>query len=148
MDWSTITNKSSAQYKLREEYKKTGNDLFDGNGLADIYSRKVIACTSKFGGIGDEIEVTFKNKVYYWNQISGTLFAIICDIKDPNDSNYCEWGHLYTNGKQCSVVEFIVDSKRISNIKETFTLLKNNQVVKIERTGVNFFDKIREDLNY
>ena len=44
MDWSKITNKSTAQYRLREEYRKTKLDLFDANGLADIFSRKVIAC--------------------------------------------------------------------------------------------------------
>ena len=44
MDWNKITNKSTAQYRLREEYRKTKLDLFDANGLADIFSRKVIAC--------------------------------------------------------------------------------------------------------
>ena len=140
MNWNTITNTHSAQYRLREEYRKTGRNLFDDKGLADILGRKVIACTSKFGSIGDEIEATFKNKVPYWSE-KGTLFAIIGDFKNQNDNNCNEWGHLYTNGTQCCVVEYIVDS-RINNIKNTFPLLKNNPVVKIERTGVNFFNKI------
>ena len=44
MDWNKITNKSTAQYRLREEYRKTKLDLFDVNGLTDIFSRRVIAC--------------------------------------------------------------------------------------------------------
>ena len=84
MNWNTITNTNSAQYRLREEYRKTGRNLFDDKGLADILGRKVIACTSKFGSIGDEIEVTFKNKVPYWSE-KGTLFAIIGDFKNQND---------------------------------------------------------------
>ena len=144
MDWKKITNKNSSQYRLREEYRKTKNNLFDAKGLADIFSRKVIACTSKFGNIGDEIEITFKNGVNYWNN-KGTLFAIIGDHKNPADPDYCEWGHLFKGG-QCGVVEFIVDSNKINNIKNVFPLLKKNPVVKIEKTGVNFFNKINEYL--
>ena len=140
MDWSKITNKSSAQYRLRESYKKAGHSLFDANGLADIFGRKVIACTSKFGKIGEEIEITFQNPVYYWHN-KGTLFAIIGDEKCRKDPNCNEWGHMYGKN-QCCVVEFIVDSSRINNIKNVFPLLKNNPVIKIEKTGVNFFNKI------
>ena len=143
MDWFKITNRNSAQYRLREEYRKTGKNLFDGNGLADIFGRKVIACTSKFGSIGDEVEVTFKKGVNYWNS-KGTLFAIIGDEKNPKDKNYNEWGHMY--GHQCGVVEFIVDTGRINNIKEVFPLLDKNPVIKIERTGVNFFNSIENYL--
>ena len=140
MDWFKITNKNSAQYKLRELYGNKGNSLFDANGLADIFGRKVIACTSKFGTIGEEIEITFQNPVNYWHT-KGTLFAIIGDEKSRSDPNCNEWGHMYP-GNQCCVIEFIVDSKRINNIKNVFPFLKHNPVVKIEKTGVNFFNKI------
>ena len=53
MYWSSINIENSAQYKLKEMYED-----YDGYGLADIKGRKVIACTNKFGAIGDEIEVT------------------------------------------------------------------------------------------
>ena len=43
-------------------------------------------------------------------------------------------------------MEFIVDSNKINNIKNVFPLLKKNPVVKIEKTGVNFFNKINEYL--
>ena len=139
MDWKTITNVNSAQYRLREEYKKINPNLYDSNGLADIFSRKVIACTDKFGQIGDEVEVTFQRRVNYWNREHGTLFAIIGDFKNQNDSNCGQWGHLYSDGTQCCVVEFIVDSNKINNIKNVFPELKNNPVVTIQRTGRNFF---------
>ena len=132
MDWKTITNKNSAQYKLKNKY-----NTYDSNGLADIKGRKVVACTSTFGSIGDEIEVTFESGVNYFNKQSKTLFAIIGDYKSQNDSNCDMYGHLY--GKtQRSVIEFIVDSSRITNIKRTFPMLNNNPVIKIQRTGVNF----------
>ena len=132
MDWKTITNKNSAQYKLKNKY-----NTYDSNGLADIKGRKVVACTSTFGSIGDEIEVTFESGVNYFNKQSKTLFAIIGDFKSQNDSNCDRYGHLY--GKtQRSVIEFVVDSSRITNIKRTFPMLNNNPVIKIQRTGVNF----------
>ena len=145
MDWNKITNKSTAQYRLREEYRKTKLDLFDANGLADIFGRKVIACTSKFGTVGEEVEITFKNNVTYWNP-KGTLFAIIGDIKNQSKGNCNEWGHLYSQNTQCCVVEFIVDSNKINNIKNIFPLMKNNPVLKIENTGVNFFNSINDYL--
>jgi hypothetical protein len=76
MDWKTITNKNSAQYKLRIKY-----NTYDSNGLADIEGRKVVACTSTFGSIGDEIEVTFKKGVNYFNKQSKTLFQLLVILK-------------------------------------------------------------------
>ncbi len=136
MRWDKITNKSTDQYKLRKEY-----EAYDENGLGDIDGRKVIACTDTFGEIGDEIEVTFENDVDYWNEESGTLFAVIGDFKSKYDSNCDDYGHLYTkkNGRytQRSVIEFIVDDT-VRNIKDIFPDLKKNPVIKIERTGINY----------
>ena len=135
MNWNKITNQNSEQYKLR-----TNHESYDGNGLGDIKGRKVIACTSTFGNIGDEIEVIFKNKVNYWNS-NGTLFAVIGDFKSQNDPNCDKYGHLYTkiNGKytQRSVIEFIVNSN-VNNIKDIFHNLKKNPVKKIKNTGKNY----------
>ena len=144
MDWCKI--KAGNQLRLRENYSKTGRSLFDNDGLADIFGRKVIACTDKFGSVGEEIEITFKYPVPYWNPSKGTLFAIIGDIKNQNELNCNEWGHLYSQGTQCCVVEFIVDSSKINNIKYRFPLLQKNPVIKIQKTGVNLFDKIDEYL--
>ena len=132
MDWEKITNENSDQYRLKNKY-----DTYDSNGLADIEGRKVVACTSTFGRIGDEIEVTFENDVDYFNKQSKTLFAVIGDFKSQNDSNCDKYGHLYGK-EQRSVIEFIVDSSKITNIKSKFPDLKNNPVIKIERTGVNY----------
>ncbi len=143
MDWKAIKYVDSNQYRLREMYKRTGKNLFDENGLADIFGRKVIACTDKFGKVGEEIEITFQKPVPYWHS-KGTLFAIIWDIKRQQKGVCNEWGHLY--GNQCSVIEFIVDSSIINNIKDRFTLLKNNRVIKIEKTGINFFNEIEKYL--
>ena len=134
MNWKKVTKKTSDQYKLRQRYEN-----YDSKGLAEINGRKVIACVPRFGAIGDEVEVTFQKKVYYWNKTSGTLFAIIGDYKDENDSNCDQWGHLY--GKtQRSVVEFIVGDNFCGHIKDkgNFPELKNNPVIKIQRTGVRF----------
>ena len=149
MDWNEITISSSIQYKLRELYKKTGNSLYDDDGLADIFNRKVIACTKKFGNIGDEVEIIFEKPIYKWH-FHGTIFAIIGDTKDENDEPPrppCdEWGHLYTkiNGfyTQRSVVEFIVNLSKINNIKNKFPFFKNNPVKKIQQTGQNFYTKL------
>ena len=132
MDWKTITNKNYTQYRLKNKY-----NTYDSNGLADIKGRKVVACTSTFGSIGDEIEVTFQKGVDYFNKQSKTLFAIIGDFKSQNDSNCDRYGHLYGNSQR-SVIEFIVDSNKITNIKSKFPEIKNNPVIKIERTGVSF----------
>ena len=135
MNWNKITNQNSEQHTLRKLYES-----YDENGLGDIEGRKVIACTSTFGNIGDEIEVTFENDVDYWNS-NGTLFAVIGDFKSQNDPNCDKYGHLYTkrNGEytQRSVIEFIVNDS-VDNIKEIFPDLKDNPVIKIERTGRNY----------
>ena len=134
MKWSKITSKTSNQYKLKQKYES-----YDSKGLAYIDGRKVIACLPKFGSIGDEVEVIFQNKVYYWNGISGTLFAIIGDYKNRGDSTCDDWGHLY-GSKQRSVVEFIVGNNFKGNIKDdgNYPQLRNNPVIKIQRTGVRY----------
>lgn len=135
MKWNKITNKKTTQYKLREKCEN-----YDGIGLGDIKGRKVIACVEKFGNIGDEIEVTFKNPVNYFNNQNKKLYAIIGDYKSYKDGNNDGWGHLYTENKQRSVIEFIVGDGFSGNIKENIPELKNNPVVQIQRTGVNFYN--------
>ena len=147
MGWHMITRKSSPQYKLRELYRKTGELLFDPDGLADIYGRKIVACTDTFGEIGDEIEITFEDSLYPWRN-GRRLFAIIGDHKDQNDYDPpCDkWGHIYSGGQHC-VIEFIVNTDVFygnKTIKNTFPCLKNNPVVKITKTGVNFLDELEE----
>ena len=112
--------------------------------LADIFGRKIIACTNKFGRIGDEVEITFKYPITPWRN-GNTLFAIIGDFKNQNDKNpRCdEWGHIY--GHQHCVVEFIVKDGAFNEnrrIVDVFPSLKGNPVIKIQRSGVNFIDEL------
>ena len=123
MGWHMITRISSPQYRLRELYRKTGKNLFDSEGLADIYGRKVVACTKTFGEIGDEIEITFEDSLDPWRN-GRRLFAIIGDHKNQNDRNpSCDkWGHIYGGGQHC-VIEFIVNTDVFygnKTIKNTF----------------------------
>lgn len=95
MGWSTITNVSSNQYKLRESQ----GENYDENGFAQINGRYVIACTLKFGSVGDCID---------WQLENGKVInTIIGDIKNYSDAGINEWGH---NQGDC-VIEFIVNTE-------------------------------------
>jgi hypothetical protein len=43
-----------------------------------------------FGNVGDIIVINLEN--------GDSFAAILADVKNPEDSNYCEWGHYYDNG--------------------------------------------------
>lgn len=101
--WQLITNKTSLQYKLKQDAGMN----FDSEGIGVIDGRYVVATTSTFGKVGDYIDVVQSN--------GNVLKCIIGDIKNPSDPGCNKWGHL--NG-QC-VVEFVVD-------KETYYGKKNN----------------------
>lgn len=93
MGWQVITSKTSLQYKLRQEAGMN----FDGNGFGIIGGRYVIACTLKFGNVGDYID---------WELEDGTIIpTVVGDIKNEADPGCNEWGHH--NG--LSVIEFVVD---------------------------------------
>ena len=152
MPWDTITDEDSPQYKLRDLYKENHPGLlYDPDGMADIYGRKVIACTEKYGDIGEEVEITFEYSLKPWRN-DNKLFAIIGERKDESDDDPpCdEDGHLYTkiNGKytQRCVVEFIVKRNAFNKnygIKDRFSCLKRNPVIKITKTGVNCLKRLR-----
>ncbi|MCP1101983.1 hypothetical protein M2454_000776 [Aequitasia blattaphilus] len=93
MGWQTITSPSSNQYKLREEAGMN----FDADGFAKIGERYVIACTTKFGKVGDYID---------WELENGEVIrSVVGDIKNQSDSGANEYGHQEGRG----VVEFVVD---------------------------------------
>lgn len=93
MGWQVITSKTSLQYKLREEAGMN----FDANGFGVIENRYVIACTLKFGSVGDYID---------WELEDGTIIpTVVGDIKNEADPGCNEWGHH--NG--LNVIEFVVD---------------------------------------
>ena len=132
MGWQLITANNSKQKKLKDKYGME----FDPDGIGCIDGRKVIACTKKFGNIGDALYVTLKD--------GKGFHAIIGDFKNENDSHCNEWGH---NDGKC-VVEFIVNKNggwKGYNGEKTavsvLSFLKNNPVVKIKNLQLNYLSK-------
>ncbi|MGF7003470.1 hypothetical protein M2145_002126 [Lachnospiraceae bacterium PF1-21] len=93
MGWQTITSPSSKQYQLRE----TAGMRFDKDGFGIIDGRYVIACTTKFGQVGDYIDWTLAN--------GEVIKTVVGDIKNQSDPGCNEYGHK----DGACVVEFVVD---------------------------------------
>ena len=93
MGWQKNTATGSTQYKLRE---KAGMN-FDSEGFGKINGRYVIACTAKYGTVGDYVD--------FYQEDGSIISCIIGDIKDENDAGCNEWGHQ--NGT--CIVEFVVN---------------------------------------
>ena len=82
------------QGDLYDEWAAAGG-VFD-DGIAVYQGRYLIACTLKFGNVGDKVDFFLDD---------GTKIpAIIADIKNENDPNANEWGH--NNGQ--NIIEFEV----------------------------------------
>ena len=86
MGWDKIECTYSSQFRLRENYINTGHLIYDPDGLADIYGKKVIAITLRIGEVGDEVDIIFRDNLDGWRN-GNTLNAIIGDIKNENDKN-------------------------------------------------------------
>ena len=143
MAWSRITNPNSLQYELKQNYINTGYSIYDPDGLADIYGKKVIATTSTIGDVGDEVDIVFRDNLYGW-RAGRILNAIIGDIKNQNDTNPpCDrYGHTY--GRQRDVVEFLVNGKVFvgdKRIYNTIPCLVHNPVIKIINYGQDFVEE-------
>lgn len=125
MGWNMVTNKSSRQYRLRV---KTGEN-YDGNGFGRIGSRYVIACTTTYGKVGDEVDFVLKN--------GKVIHGVIGDIKNQDDAGCNKWGHQ--DGK--CVVEFCVKKSSWYGTKKTVTKYHpewgNTTVVKAINLGKN-----------
>lgn len=93
MGWQCIRDKSSDQYKLREE----SGMHFDSDGYAKIGDRYVVAMTSTYGKIGDYVDIKRSD--------GSILHAVIGDEKNQNDKGCTAWGH--SNGN--CIEEFVVD---------------------------------------
>lgn len=122
MGWQMITSPSSAQFKLRQEAGQT----FDSDGFGKIGDCYVIACTTKYGQVGDYID---------WELANGEIIpTVIGDIKNQNDSNCNEWGH----DQGATVVEFVVDKTSWYGSSNTPTMFHsewNARVVKAYKVG-------------
>lgn len=125
MGWNMVTNKSSAQYKLRI---KTG-EKYDKDGFGRIDDRYVIACTTTYGKVGDEVDFVLKN--------GKVIHGVIGDIKNQDDPGCNKWGHL--NGK--CVVEFCVNKSAWYGTNKTVQKFHpewdNTTVVKAVNLGKN-----------
>ena len=89
-DWNWVYN----QGKVYDLWAEAGAQWDDGIAVLD--GRYLIACTRKFGDVGDKVDFFLDD---------GTKIpAIIADIKNENDSGANEWGH--NNGQ--NVIEFEV----------------------------------------
>ena len=93
MGWSMVTNRLSRQYRLRVN----SGEHYDANGFGKIGDRYVIACTSTFGEVGDEVDFVLAN--------GRVIHGVIGDQKNQADSDCDKWGHQYGH----CVVEFCVD---------------------------------------
>ena len=124
MGWQCITNKSSDQYKLREDAGMN----FDSEGFAKIGDRYVVATTTTYGNVGDYIDV--------YQEDGSVIKCVIGDIKNQNDAGCNKWGH--NNGK--CVVEFVVDKDSWYNGHENPGTSSchpewNQNITKVVNTG-------------
>lgn len=120
MNWNTVTARDSNQYKLREQAFTKGVANYDSDGYARINGRYVVAVTSKFGNVGDYIDIQTAN--------GKTINAVIGDIKRTTDSGANEWGH---EGGQV-VLEYITNWNSHDNPKS------DGGIISITNTGKNF----------
>lgn len=125
MGWNMTTSKTSFQYKLR---KKSG-EKYDSNGFGKIEDRYVIACTTTYGKVGDEVDFVLKN--------GKVIHGVIGDIKNQDDAGCNKWGHQ--SGK--CVVEFCVKKSSWYGTGKTVTRYHpewaNTTVVKAVNLGKN-----------
>ena len=127
MVWASGT----AQRTIADKWKEKGS-VFEG-GVAKIGKCYLVACTNKYGVVGDKIKVTLENGEFFK--------CIIADIKSSSDSNYSEWGHK--NGGSTNIIEFEVQRSYALNKGYGNVALWNPQwnwnsnVVKIENLGEN-----------
>lgn len=92
MGYEAITDTTSKQWELQQEAETESS-----YGLRMLNDYFMIAVTSRYGQVGDVLEIDFQG---------GSMLAIIGDIKsDGHDS--CQ------STRDGSVVEFIIDSEKL-----------------------------------
>lgn len=125
MDYRTITNKSSAQYKLQQEC------VTDNHGLRRYGDDYVVALGTFYAdGIGDRYKITLANETCF--------YAVVGDFKADAHTDSL---HQYTPTEDVGkcVIEFIVDTdnldktaKRMGDISYAGSKFKGN-ILKIEK---------------
>ena len=128
MGWEMITYRGTRQYELRIQ----SGEPYDRNGFGVINGRYVIACTSTFGEIGDEVDFVLGN--------GKVIHAIIGEYKSFDDPDCNTWGHEYGH----CVVEFCVNKASWYGSGKSITQYHpewaNTTVVKAVNLQKNFFD--------
>ena len=148
MDYRTITNRSSKQYKLQHD----GNAVTGAYGLRFYRGNHMVAVATKFATVGDLITVKLSN---------GKSFnAIVGDVKADNHVNdmgvHTGDANFAADG---SIVEFIVDRHRLSPLisnsgnvgaipeySGSVMSIKNN--TRAQKGGGASSDKIEKFVNY
>ena len=128
MGWEMITSRGTRQYELRIQSKEP----YDRNGFGVINGRYVVACTSTFGEIGDEVDFVLGN--------GKVIHAIIGEYKSFDDPDCNTWGHEYGH----CVVEFCVNKSSWYGSGKSITRYHpewaDTTVVKAVNLQKNFFD--------
>ena len=128
MGWEMITYRGTRQYELRIQ----SGEPYDRNGFGVINGRYVIACTSTFGEIGDEVDFVLGN--------GKVIHAIIGEYKSFDDEDCNTWGHEYGH----CVVEFCVNKSSWYGSGKSITGYHpewaDTTVVKAVNLQKNFFD--------
>jgi len=117
MPYRAITNTSSDQYALQQLASTE-----KAYGLRTIDDYFMVAVTSKYGNVGDILEITFE---------SNSMLAIIGDIKDAGHDD-CQ------SLRDGSVIELIVDMDHLDeNIKRlgNFNGVFKGSIVSIQNLG-------------
>ncbi|CVI67957.1 hypothetical protein BN3660_01048 [Eubacteriaceae bacterium CHKCI004] len=128
MGWEMITSRGTRQYELRIQ----SGEPYDRNGFGVIDGRYVVACTSTFGEIGDEVDFVLGN--------GKVIHAIIGEYKSFDDPDCNTWGHEYGH----CVVEFCVNKSSWYGYGKSITRYHpewaDTTVVKAVNLQKNFFD--------
>lgn len=131
MDYRAITDKSSAQYRLQNEYAETGD-----YGIRMVNGRYCIAVGSYFtDDIGQYIDLILEN---------GTV--IPCVLSDQKANAHTDSNNIVTVHSGCAS-EFVVDTPRLNNeakIRGDMSYSTDNwnsRVVMIKVYNKNVFDE-------
>lgn len=119
INWAAGTN----QRALYNKWVNAGKQY--NNSIAVYDNRYIVACTPKFGSVGDKVNWTLDN--------GEIIKTIIGDIKNTSDAGANEWGH--SNG--AVVLEFCVASGYTSVTGSVTSTMPqwNSRVAKAELLG-------------
>lgn len=94
--WQGITADEGVE-PLRAKVHTSKNSSYTKNGFALYNDFYVVAMTDTFGGCGEYVKITYKDKK--------ELYVVLGDTKSQHDDGANKWGH---NSGQC-MVEYIVN---------------------------------------